>query len=134
MVPMRLISHSLITRVLLNARECGPGSFIETKNVQVLCDGLECSQKLLYDQDKRFRNLKRETARSPLTVVFRLANLRSTFLRVTMSTLDMDEAVRQTRELLDSGDCIILKPPFGLRIASGLSVPEQKGNRRSFTR
>lgn len=96
--------------------------------------GLECPQKLLYDQDKRFRNLKREDSF--------LASLADGGFQVgefakahfpgghDVVTLDMDEAVRQTRELLDSGDCIIFEAAIRFENCFvRVDVLEQKGNR-----
>ncbi|MDA9915488.1 DUF2779 domain-containing protein [Luminiphilus sp.] len=75
--------------------------------------GLECPQKLIYDQDKRFRNLKREDSF--------LASLADGGFQVgefakahfpgghDIVTLNMDEAVKQTDALLSAGDCVIFE-------------------------
>ena len=75
--------------------------------------GLECPQKLIYDQDKRVRNLKREDSF--------LASLADGGFQVgefakahfpgghDIVTLNMDEAVKQTEALLGVGDCVIFE-------------------------
>ena len=75
--------------------------------------GLECPQKLVYDQDKRFRNLKREDSF--------LASLADGGFQVgefakahfpgghDIVTLNMNEAVEQTEALLSAGDCVIFE-------------------------
>ena len=75
--------------------------------------GLECPQKLIYDRDKRFRNLKREDSF--------LASLADGGFQVgefakahfpgghDIVTLDMSEAVKQTQALLSTGDCVIFE-------------------------
>ncbi|MDC0507017.1 DUF2779 domain-containing protein [Luminiphilus sp.] len=75
--------------------------------------GLECPQKLIYNRDKRFRNLKREDSF--------LASLADGGFQVgefakahfpgghDIVTLDMSEAVKQTQALLRAGDCVIFE-------------------------
>ena len=75
--------------------------------------GLECPQKLIYDQDKRFRNLKREDSflASLADGGFQVGEFaKAHFLGGhDIVTLDMDEAIEQTRALLDAGDCVIFE-------------------------
>ena len=62
--------------------------------------GLECPQKLIYDQDKRFRNLKREDSflASLADGGFQVGEFaKAHFLGGhDIVTLNMDEAVKQT--------------------------------------
>jgi len=96
--------------------------------------GLECPQKLIYDQDKRFRNLKREDSF--------LASLADGGFQVgefakahfpgghDIVTLNMDEAVKQTDALLSAGDCVIFEAAIRFQNCFiRLDVLEKKSDR-----
>ena len=92
--------------------------------------GLECPQKLIYDHDTRFRNLKREDSF--------LASLADGGFQVgefakahfpgghDIVTLNMDEAVKQTEALLSAGDCVIFEAAIDFKTALFASMCSRK--------
>lgn len=75
--------------------------------------GLECPQKLIYDQDTRYRNLKREDSflASLADGGFQVGEFAKAHFPCghDILTLNMDEAVKQTEALLIAGDCVIFE-------------------------
>ena len=96
--------------------------------------GLACPQKLVFDSSKQYRNLKREDSflESLADGGFQVGEFAKAHFPEgqDIKTLDKDEAVRLTQEMLDAGDCVVFEAAVRYRdCLIRVDVLEKKSNR-----
>lgn len=96
--------------------------------------GLACPQKLIFDSDEQYRSLKREDSflDSLADGGFQVGEFAKAHFPEGqhIQTLDKDEAVRLTQEILDVGDCVVFEAAVRYRdCLIRVDVLEKKSNR-----
>jgi hypothetical protein len=96
--------------------------------------GLACPQKLIFDSDEQYRSLKREDSflESLADGGFQVGEFAKAHFPEGqhIQTLDKDEAVRLTQEILDVGDCVVFEAAVRYRdCLIRVDVLEKKSNR-----